>query len=521
MDTSDRQQTEQLFRRLLETAPDAMVITDRSGKIILVNSQTEKLFGYTKEELLGQAVEMLVPERFRHKHSGHRTGYFTDLQTRPMGVGLELYARRKDGSEFPAEISLSPLETTEGEILVTAAVRDITERKQAEESIRQAKEEAERANRAKNEFLSRMSHELRTPLNAILGFSQLLEMDQLTPEQQESVAHILKGGRHLLELINEVLDIARIESGQLRLSPEPVNVKDVAQEALDLIHPLATSRKIQYQWAMTEAPNYYVLADRQRLKQVLLNLVSNAVKYNHPEGTVTLACQEVPGRLRLEVSDTGPGILPERMDRLFTPFDRLGAEQTGIDGSGLGLALSKRLVEAMNGTIGVKSTWGSGSTFWVELPLAKDPDDQLEQMNEELLKPAATDVLSKTHILLYIEDNLSNLKLVERVLAHRPGIKILSAMQGQLGLDLAREHRPDLILLDLNLPDLQGDEVLQRLQENPDTSSIPVLVISADATPVQIKRFLAAGVRGYLTKPLDIKKFLAILDEIILKKTDN
>jgi CheY-like chemotaxis protein/nitrogen-specific signal transduction histidine kinase len=392
----------------------------------------------------------------------------------------------------------------------------MAERRRAEEAIGQAKEEAERASRAKSEFLSRMSHELRTPLNAILGFGQVLEMDQLGPEQGESVTYILRAGRHLLGLIDEVLDIARIEAGRLSLSLEPVHVKVVLDEARSLIRPLAAERNVQLQVDVPEASDLYVLADRQRLKQVLLNLLSNAVKYGHEGGTITLALEEAPAnRLRFKVSDTGLGIPPEKVERLFTPFERLGVEESGIEGTGLGLALSKGLMEAMGGTMGVESAVGRGTTFWIELAKAESPEAESVRIAEGA---PATAVLRKGATVLYVEDNLSNVKLIERVLARRPSVKLLPAMQGRLALDLAREHRPDLILLDLHLPDIPGDEVLRRLQEDPRTQQIPVVVISADASEGRIKRLLTAGAREYLTKPIDVRELLRVLDETLKER---
>ena len=404
--------------------------------------------------------------------------------------------------------------------LGTVAVRNqrrtlaaLAERQRAEEGLRQAKQEAERANQAKSEFLSRMSHELRTPLNAILGFGQVLEMDQLGPEQRESVTYILKAGRHLLGLIDEVLDIARIEAGRLSLSLEPVHVKVVLDEARSLIRPLAAERNVRLQVDVPEASDLYVLADRQRLKQVLLNLLSNAVKYSHEGGTITLALEEAPAnRLRFKVSDTGLGIPPEKMERLFTPFERLGAESSDIEGTELGLALSKGLMEAMGGTMGVESAVGQGTTFWIELAKAESPEAESPRIAEGA---PATAAHGKGATVLYVEDNRSNVRLIERVLARRPGVKLLPAMQGTLALDLAREHRPALILLDLHLPDIDGSEVLQRLQEDPRTQQIPVVVISADASEGRIRRLLTAGARDYLTKPIDIKEFLRVLDETL------
>ncbi|MBV9470624.1 MAG: PAS domain S-box protein [Abitibacteriaceae bacterium] len=399
---------------------------------------------------------------------------------------------------------------------------DITERKQAEAAIHQAKEEAERANRAKSEFLSRMSHELRTPLNAVLGFAQIMEMRDLDPKEREAVEHILKAGRHLLDLINEVLDITRIETGRLSLSPEPISITHVAEEVLSLVRPLATPQGIHLINEMSESGSEQsgknVLADQQRLKQVLLNLLSNAVKYNRPDGTVTLGCEVVsPTTLRIKVSDTGLGLRPQEIEKLFVPFERLGAARSQVEGTGIGLALSKGLVEAMGGQIGVESTVGQGSTFWVELPMVESPLERQKWLRGEDLLPAPPTLTeaSARWTVLYIEDNLSNLRLMEYVLSERPEIKLLSAMQGRVGLDLACQHRPDLILLDLHLPDILGDEVLRRLQVTPETKNIPVVMVSADATHHEIARLLDAGAKDYLTKPLDVRRCLQIMEETL------
>ena len=379
---------------------------------------------------------------------------------------------------------------------------------------RRAEAEAEGANRAKSEFLSRMSHELRTPLNAILGFAQLLELEVQRPEDRESVEQITKGGRHLLSLINEILDIARIEAGRLALSLEPVRVDDAIQRVLDLARPLAAGRGVELQTDGAARSTQHVWADAQRLQQVLLNLVSNGIKYNRERGRLAVACDEVgEGRLRISVTDTGPGISPASRERLFQPFDRLDAEQRGVEGTGLGLALSKGLVQAMGGAIGVESVPGEGSTFWIEFVEAESPVSRLERLEPSVMAvPSSSD---QSGTVLYIEDNLSNLRLVERTIALRPGVKLIPAMQGRLGLALAQQHRPDLILLDLHLPDISGDQVLRALHEDPELSQTPVVVLSADATPGRVQRLLGAGARAYLTKPLDVRQFLVLLDEAL------
>jgi PAS domain S-box-containing protein len=399
--------------------------------------------------------------------------------------------------------------------------RDMTERKRFEDMLRQAKEEAETANRAKSEFLSRMSHELRTPMNSILGFAQLLLKRGLTADQHKGVEHILKAGRHLLNLINEVLDIARIEAGRHQLSLEPVPVGGVLQEALSLIRPLAA----QHACGLDELPpieaGWHVRADYQRLTQVLLNLLSNAVKYNHPGGRVTISVAQPAGdedrrdRLRIGVHDTGRGIPAERMSELFVPFARLGAEHTETEGTGLGLALSQRLVEAMDGELQVESTPGLGSTFWVELWLTEGPLARSDAERHATGRSDARPPSDRPATVLYVEDNLANFSLIESILAARPAIKLLLALQGQLGLDLAWEHRPDLILLDLHLPDMAGDEVLRRLLADPRSRATPVVLISADATSRRIDELLGAGAAAYLTKPLDVDVFLDTVDRLL------
>jgi signal transduction histidine kinase len=401
-----------------------------------------------------------------------------------------------------------------------------------------------------------MSHELRTPMNSVLGFGQLLEMDDLNAEQQQSVEQILKSGRHLLGLINEVLDLARIEAEQMSLSLEPVQLSLVLQDACDLVQPLAAKRNVQIDSGWFHTCDHTVLADQQRLKQVLINLLSNAIKYNREGGSVTLTCshsirlqeseepeiedrrqaargrrqedkkieaagnallsspsgEDVVSVLRLEVSDTGPGIAPENLKKLFVAFERLGAEHTETEGTGIGLALCRRLMEIMGGSIGVQTILGEGSTFWIEIPIGESPDLEAQDQTMDSTTDSA-DTPRATHTILYIEDNLSNLRLVERILIRHPHLKLLAAMQGGLGLELARQHLPDLILLDLHLPDIGGDEVLQQLRAIAETRDIPVIIISADATPRQIERLLLAGAANYLTKPLDIKRFLQTLEE--------
>ena len=417
--------------------------------------------------------------------------------------------------------SSRPKREENGEIIWDGILFDVTQRKIEQELLQLAKtdaeiarEEAERANLAKSEFLSRMSHELRTPLNAILGFGQLLEMAPLDEDDAQSTTQIMNAGRHLLDLINEVLDIARIESGQLSLSPEPVEVRQICLETLDLVRPLAAARGIVVRDEALKNCDFYLRADRQRLKQILLNLLSNAVKYNRENGEVRVECEATAeGRLRICVSDDGAGIAPEMAGRIFTPFDRLGAENSAIEGTGVGLALSRRLAQAMDGTLDFERNTAeksaSGSKFWVELPRATDPFHRLEAHRASLV---GGEIVNTDLLVLYIEDNPSNLQLVQRILARRPQIRLLTAISGEIGIELARQHCPDLILLDLHLPDTSGAQVLQILRADAQTRAIPIVVVSADATETQIARLLEAGAQNYLTKPFDVRELLRLLD---------
>jgi PAS domain S-box-containing protein len=501
-------------RAVLNSAVSAVIVMDAGGKITDWNARAEKKFGLTHLKALGQEMaETILPPRDRETVRREMERFIGTGEASASDQLIEMSALRQDGSEFPVELSISPIKT--GEVVKFCAfITNITERKKGEAALK-AKQEAESANKAKSEFLSRMSHELRTPLNAILGFGQLLERHNPTEIQRTRVDHITTAGRHLLKLINEVLDISRIESGTLQLSLEPVAIADVLQEALDLMRPLATQRLIELSASPCPDANSFVLADRQRLIQVLLNLIGNAVKYTPQGGKTTVSCSSCPNdMLRVAVRDTGPGIAAEKLTRLFTPFDRLGAEQSSVEGTGLGLALSQRLIEAMNGSVGVESTVGEGSTFWLELPCVAPPLDRASAPGPHMAEPQST---SGKRTLLYIEDNLSNLTLVREIFAEQPDIKLLAAMQGQLGLDLARKHLPDLILLDGHLPDLPGSEVLTELRRDETTRDIPVVVISADATARQIDLLMAAGAHAYLTKPLDITEVFRVVEEAIFK----
>ncbi|HSI15646.1 MAG TPA: PAS domain-containing protein [Chthoniobacter sp.] len=407
--------------------------------------------------------------------------------------------------------------------VLTAAIQRV----KAEESIRQAREAAELASRAKTEFLSRMSHELRTPLNAILGFTQLMEAESLGPSLAESVGHVSRAGKHLLSLINEVLDISRIDAGRFALAPEPVEVHAFLREAIESIQSLTERHEIPIflEPATAAAPALQVFADRQRLHQVMYNILSNGVKYNRTGGRVTVSYRADGPRIRITVVDTGRGIEPDKLARLFLPFERLGAESTDIEGAGIGLALSRGIIHALQGDLNVESHVGEGSTFWVSLPRADDMSQEIAPVEKPASAPTHTAPVAAAQsppkdgrsTLLYIEDQDLNLRLVERILNPRPQYRLLTATLGKTGLEIARTQGPDLILLDLNLPDMSGDEVLHRLKADPAVRHIPVVMVSADALGERVEHLLRLGASGYLTKPYKLEEFLRVIQDTLTK----
>ena len=512
----ERDESLRRFRAALDSSADAIYLVDmQTMRFIDANRTGWETLGYTPEELFTLGPADIQPQSAQPDlvEMFERAGDETD-----EGSVIETVHQRKDGTQFPVEVLLRPIQSDEGALMI-AVVHNISARKKAEEKLLQAKLVAEQANQAKTDFLSNMSHELRTPLNVILGFAQLLQMKRgVDAGVQENVREIVKAGRHLLELINEVLDLARIESGRISLQIEPVRCLDIVNECVGLMQPLAKQRGIDLQVDLGELDaSVRVSADAVRLKQVMLNLLSNAIKYNRPQGSVTFKVwPAAKGRICWSVVDTGLGIAADQQAQVFEPFSRLGMERTGVEGTGIGLVISKRLIEAMHGQIGFESEPQVGSRFWVELPQAQVLDESpLAQMWGIEPTPTPMHIESSGHgVVLYIEDNPANLKLIERMMQGRPHLLLITAHTPKLGLEFAFVHRPGLILLDINMPVMDGYEVLRRLRADPVTASIPVVAVTAAAMSRDIEKARAAGFQDYLTKPVDIRRLYGVLDSV-------
>jgi len=630
------------YEQVLETAPDAMVIIGADENIRYVNAQLERMFGYSRADLLGKTLEVLVPRRFRANHSKQVSHFFQSPGTRPMGSGLELFGERADGTEVAIEVSLSPVHTAEG-VFVSAAIRDITQRKRTEaaaklaadrlssaveniqdalamfdvrdrlilcngayerlfaptsketlagkpyqdlvaswaqglvfasdderarflrgradarrdgnvtfdvrtvdgrylriidrstveggtvqtvwdltmdrelsEELQTARSTAEAASAAKSEFLSSMSHELRTPLNAILGFAQLLRRDKKEPlseRHKDRTDEILKGGEHLLRLIDDILDLSRIEAGAVSMSLEPVDVQEVLFEVQKTLEPMASRAGLTMGVEPPGSP-LFVMADRTRFAQILMNYGSNAIKYNRPSGGVTFSAAPIDaGFVRVRVSDTGIGVPLEKQGKLFQPFQRAGQETSSIEGTGIGLVITKRLAELMGGAVGFRSVPWEGSEFWVDVPLRKDvpaPKPRPALRQSSILFSA-----ERRHLVLYVEDNPANVAFMKDLLRDFDGIELVCAPTAEMGVELALTHSPSVIIMDINLPGMSGLDALRELRAHAGTAQIPVIALTAAASDRDRKRGEQAGFYRYLTKPVRVEELESALEELL------
>lgn len=493
--------TRALLTAILDHAPSLISVKGADGRYLLANRQVEVMTGIPNAEMIGRTDDDLF--------SPAEIALWRPAEEEVLAAGepaqAEAVLNRPEGRRTFLSQRF-PLLGDDGRAYAMCSIStDITSRKALEAAVDSARAEAERANRAKSQFLSRVSHELRTPLNSVMGFAQLLQMDGEDPRVVEGAEQILRAGRHLLELINEVLDISRIEAGELRLSVEPVRVADVLAEVSDLIRVQAEQRGLRFEPA--EPGDHVLLADRHRLVQVLLNLGSNAVKFNRRGGRVKFSVSRSEtdaACVRIAVRDDGPGITAEARERLFAPFERLGVDPA-LEGTGLGLALSRGLMQAMGGVIDVASTSGAGCTFWIELPAAAQSPTSVASSNGE----------TTTATVLYIDDNPESIALVESLLTRRPHVRLLTAMQASIGLDLAASNDLQLVLVDVHLPDLGGEVVLARLLAEPRTAGVPVAMVSADASAGRARRLRAAGAAAMLAKPFDLDALLGLIDEFV------
>jgi PAS domain S-box-containing protein len=633
------------FRALVDAAPDGLLVCDGNGTIVVVNSQVEKLFDYAHEELVGQPVEILIPVHARARHGHHIASFVAAPRLRPMGQNLELRGRRKDGSEFPIEISLSPI-TTERGLLVIAGIRDITERHTLElankranaylvsavdavqdaftlfdehdrvvmlnsvarqmlggrdgeavigrsfgdllrdalangvfdfsnetrdslfarwsayhrapsgtldvrsgtgrylrihdhktvdhgtvstivdvtddvlrtDELGRAREVAEAASAAKSEFLSSMSHELRTPLNAILGFAQLLERDRKRPldeRQLERIGHVLRGGEHLLRLIDDVLDLSRIEAGRISVSLEPVAIAGVLAEVGATLAPMANSSGITLAIEPVPVGVPHVIADRTRLAQVLMNFGSNAIKYNKPNGHVTFRTTSSPTHVRIVVSDSGVGIPAEQRAKVFEPFQRAGQETGPIEGTGIGLTISRRLADLMHARVDFSSEVGRGSEFWIDLHTEPSKDASYERARASSASTPPALAGEIRYKVVYVEDNPSNIAFMRDLIAELPSVHLIVAPTAEIGIPLVIAEQPHVVIMDVNLPGMSGFEAVKRLKAAPETREIPIIGLSAAALK-DTARAIDAGFYRYLTKPVKVDELFQTLEELLV-----
>lgn len=631
------------YRRILDTAPDAIIVVGPAGTIVYANAQVERLFGHSRDVLTGASIAMLLPARFGAAHAKHVTRFFGAPEPRSMGTGTELIGLRADGGEFPIEVRLSPVETKDG-LLVSAAIRDVSDRRALEaeakllaarlggaiegiqdalaiydaqdelvlcnsifrgllsdvlpgklvgrpyteildgwleafsfpsetdracyradrlaersspkgtsdvrtkdgrnlrmtsrrtldggmvqtvwdlsadvlreEELQLARATAEAASASKSEFLASMSHELRTPLSAVLGFGQLLQRDQREPlsaRHATRVDQIMRGGEHLLRLINDILDLSGIEAGRISISTEPVGVAEVLAQLRSTLEPMAVQRRVHVTVQPVDPTMPLVSVDRTRFAQILMNFGSNAVKYNRPGGAVAISVGRVGNnRVRVSVTDSGVGIPTGEHAKLFQPFHRAGQETGPIEGTGIGLAISKRLAALMQGEVGFSSQVGIGSTFWLDVPAHTQPLQMQAPTNTEITETRLS--LQSQKVVLFVEDNPANVAFMVDLLSAFESIELVTAATAELGVGLAVTRQPATILMDINLPGMSGLDALRVLKSSPVTASIPVIALTAAASEKDRERGLAAGFYRYLTKPVQVDELLAALEAVL------
>jgi PAS domain S-box-containing protein len=515
-----------LQNAILTSASFSIIATDEKGIIQLFNVGAERMLGYKAAEVVNRISPSDIhdPQEVMARAQALSLELKTTIApgfealafkaSREIEDSYQLTYIRKDGSRFPAIVSITALRDDDGRIIGYLLIgTDNSVRKLVESKLNAAMAAAEEANRAKTDFLSSMSHELRTPLNAILGFAQLVEsgMPPPTPSQKRNLEQILKAGWYLLDLINEVLDLALIESGKVTVSREPVSLVEVMLECRAMIEPQAQKRGIRMSFPLFEIPQF-INADRTRVKQVLINLLFNAIKYNKKGGAVAVECTPAASAsIRISVRDTGAGLAPEQLAQLFEPFNRLGKEAGAEEGTGIGLVVTKRLVELMGGVIGVDSVVGEGSVFWIEMGLTSAPQLVFQQAEHAPARQLLADG-TPLRTLLYVEDNPANLELVEQLVARRADLRLLSAPDADVGIALARAYQPEVILMDINLPGISGLQAMQILRADPATAHIPIIALSANAVPGDVEKSLQAGFFNYLTKPIRVDRFMDALD---------
>jgi len=504
---------EESFQLMVESVTDcAIIMLDQEGRVESWNEGAQRIQGYKAKEIIGQHNSRFFTQEDIAINKPERALQEAAAADRSEDNGWRV---RKDGSTFWANVVMTAIRDAAGSLRGYATLeRDMTERQRVEFELNKAKATAEAANLAKSEFLSSMSHELRTPLNAILGFAQLMESDVPAPSlsQKVSIDQILQAGWYLLALINEVLDLSLIESGRLSLSQEKMSLAEVLSDCQSMMEPLALKRGITMKFPEFDA-TCFVMADRTRVRQILVNLLSNAIKYNRPNGSIVveIATRSL-GYVRLSVTDTGLGLTAEKLTQLFQPFNRLGQEDGAEQGTGIGLVVTKRLVEVMKGTIGVDSTVGKGTVFWIDLVATTPPRHDFTQADIETSAQTLAKNPGPVRTVLYVEDNPANLKLVSMLIARRADLRLLTAENGNLGVELAQVHLPDVILMDINLPGISGLKVMSILSKDSVTAHIPIIALSANANPSDIERGLKAGFLKYLTKPIRVDELMETLD---------